>query len=115
MRVLCCLDGNNIEQLSKALSSLVKADERTIRLLYVTDSGPHEEMGRKREGLLRSRRPSGPLSERMRQAEGVAAQDILQEGKRYFPAAETIHREGRPEREIVQCAAEWNADLIMIC
>jgi len=115
MRVLCCLDGNNIEQLSNALSSLVKADERTIRLLYVTDSGPHEEMGRKREGLLRARRPSGPLSERMRQAEGVAAQDILQEGKHYFPAAETIHREGKPEREIVQCAAEWNADLIVIC
>lgn len=115
MRVLCCLDGTNIEQISKALSSLLIADERTIGLIYVTDSGPHAEIERKREGLLRPRHPSGPLSERMRQAETVAAQDILQEGLRYLPGTETLHREGRPEREIVNCAAEWNADLVIIC
>ena len=29
--------------------------------------------------------------------------------------AEKLQRQGRPEREIVNCAAEWNADLIVIC
>jgi nucleotide-binding universal stress UspA family protein len=72
-------------------------------------------MGRKREGLFRSRNPSGMLSERMRQAEATTAQEILQEGLRYIPNAETLVREGRAEREIVNTAAEWNADLILIC
>ena len=115
MRVLCCLDGMNIDQVSKAVAMVATAIDGTIGLLYVTDSGPHGEIERKREGLLRPRHPSGPLYERMRQAEVVAAQDILQEGQRYLPGAETLHLEGRPEREIVICAAEWNADLIGIC
>ena len=114
MRVLCCLDGTNIEQISKAVSALVNAEARTIGLLYVTDIAPHEEMERKRERLLRPRRPSGHLEEQMRQAEVAAAQDILQEGLRYLPGAETLQRQGRPEREIVNCAAEWIADLIVI-
>jgi nucleotide-binding universal stress UspA family protein len=50
----------------------------------------------------------------MRQAEQASAQDILDEGLRYFPNAETIQREGRPEREIVNCAAAWHADLILV-
>ena len=115
MRVLCCLDGTNIEPISRALSTLVAADERNIGLLYVTDLGPHHEIERKREGLLRPRHPSGPLQEKIHQAEVVVAQDILQEGLRYIPNAQKISREGRPEREIIQCAAEWNANLIVIC
>lgn len=115
MRVLCCLDGTNIERISKVLSSLLNAKAHTTGLLYVTDSGPRGEIERKREGLLRPRHPSGPLEERMRQAEIAAAQDILQEGLHFLPGAETLQREGRPEREIVQCAAEWHADLIIIC
>ena len=114
MRVLCCLDGTNIEQVSKALSTLLPVGERTIGLLYVTDSGPRGEIERKREGLLRPRTPSGPLGGRMHQAEVAAAQDILQEGQRYLPDTEILHREGKPEREIVQCAAEWHADLIIM-
>jgi nucleotide-binding universal stress UspA family protein len=51
----------------------------------------------------------------MQQAEEDSAQDILNEGLRHFPNAETLQRQGRPEREIVNCAAEWNADLIIIC
>jgi nucleotide-binding universal stress UspA family protein len=50
----------------------------------------------------------------MRQAEQFSAQDILNEGLRYLPGAETLQREGRPEREIVNCAAEWRADVILI-
>ena len=55
------------------------------------------------------------LESHNQQAEAAAAQDILQEGLRYVPQAETLSREGRPEREIIQCASEWNADLIVIC
>lgn len=115
MRVLCCLDGANIEALTTALSLLVSAGERMTGLLYVTDSGPQEEMARKREGLLRPRHHSGPLGERVKQAEESAAQEILQEGLRSLPGAELLHREGRPEREIVQCASAWRADLILLC
>ena len=115
MRVLCCLDGTNIEHISRALSTLVSVDERTIGLFYVTDTGPHHEMERKRERLLRPRHPSGPLQEKIQQAEIHAAQDILQEGLRYLPQAETLSREGRPEHEIIKFASEWHADLIVIC
>ena len=115
MRVLCCLDGTNSEEVSKAVAELVKPEGLALGLLYVVDSGPHGEMGRKREGLMRSRRPSGPLQDRIQQAETFAVQDILEEGLRYMPGAETLQREGRPEREIVLCASEWRADLIIIC
>ncbi len=115
MRVLCCLDGTNSEEVSRAMMGVVKPEERVVGLLYVVDSGPHGEMGRKREGLMRPRRPSGPLQDRIQQAETFAVQDILDEGLRYMPGAETLQREGRPEREIVLCATEWRADLIIIC
>lgn len=115
MRVLCCLDGTNSEEVSKAVSALVNSEKRIVGLLYVVDSGPHGEMERKREGLMRPRRPSGPLHERVRQADSMAVQDILDEGLRYIPGAERLQREGRPEREIVLCAAEWQADLVVIC
>lgn len=115
MRVLCCLDGTNIELISKALSTLVSIEERTVGLLYVTDTGPHHEIERKREWLLRPRHSSGPLQEKIQQAEVGAAQDILDEGLRYLPHSETLSREGRPEQEIMQCASAWNADLIVIC
>jgi nucleotide-binding universal stress UspA family protein len=115
MRVLCCLDGTNIEHISRALSTIIPADERIIGLIYVTDSGPHQEIERKREWLLRPRHPSGPLREKIQHAEAGAAHEILQEGVRYLPQAETLSREGRPEQEIIQCATEWHADLIVIC
>ena len=115
MRVLCCLDGTNIEYISKALSTLIAVAEPTIGLLYVIDTGPHHEMERKRERLLRPRRSGGPLQEKMEQAELGAAQDILQEGLRYLSQAETLSREGRPEHEIIQFASEWHADVIVIC
>jgi nucleotide-binding universal stress UspA family protein len=115
MRVLCCLDGTNIEQVSQAVSAFLPGDALAVGLLYVTDSGPHAEMERQRERFLRPRGPDPRLREKMREAEQYAAQDILEEGKRYFATAESIHREGRPEREIVNCAAEWGADLIVLC
>ena len=54
MRVLCCLDGTNTNQLKEAVKQLLRADEsNVIGLLYVTDSGPHKNMERKREALFR--------------------------------------------------------------
>jgi nucleotide-binding universal stress UspA family protein len=115
MRVLGCLDGTNIEQVSKAISSFLHDGTLVLGLLYVIDTGPHEEMERKRERLLRPHELPPARRTQMQQAEQASALDILEEGTRYLPGAEKLQRQGRPEREIVNCAAEWNADLIVIC
>lgn len=120
MRLLCCLDGANIEQISKAVSSLLNQNMTTVGLIYAIDSGPQHDIDMRRDRSF-SPRLTGPLRrEQMRQAEQYASQDIFEEGKRYFSQlegieVETLQREGRPEREIVNCAASWNADLIAIC
>jgi nucleotide-binding universal stress UspA family protein len=114
MRVLCCLDGTNAEQVHRAVSRMLCA-ETTIGILYVTDTWPQEEMERHRERLLRPPHPPLLRREQMRQAEEASAQEILEEGKRYLVGAETLQRTGRPEREIVNSAAIWHADLIVIC
>jgi nucleotide-binding universal stress UspA family protein len=115
MRVLCCLDGTNVEQVSKAVSTMLRAETLTIGVLYVTDTGPQEEMQRHRERFLRPLHPPLPRREQMRQAEEASAQEILEEGRRYLVGAETLQRTGRPEREIVNSAADWHADVIVIC
>jgi len=51
----------------------------------------------------------------MVEAEQDSAKEIIDEGLRYLSGAETLRREGRPEREIVNAAADWEADLIIIC
>jgi hypothetical protein len=48
MKVLCCLDGTNIEQISKAVKSMLSADQLTLSLIYVTDSSPHGDLERQR-------------------------------------------------------------------
>ena len=115
MRVLCCLDGQNIEQISGAVSSFLSMKDLTLGLLYVVDSGPQADMERQRGRLFRSHELARPRREQMRQAEQEAAQTVLEEGERYLNGAEALLREGRPEREIVNCAAAWRADLIVIC
>jgi nucleotide-binding universal stress UspA family protein len=115
MRVLCCLDGTNIEQITQALATLLHSDTRSVGLLYVTDRGPHEEIERLRLRHLRPHELRGTRREQMQQAEQAASQDILNEGQRFIPGSELLSREGRPEREIVNCAVEWNADLIVLC
>lgn len=115
MRVLCCLDGTNSAEIASAAALLASVEASTYGLLYVTDTEPRKEIERTRERFLR--RPSEPLAPRqhqMQQAEQAVAQDILNEGLRLFPGAETIKRAGRPEREIVNCAAAWQADVILI-
>ncbi len=115
MRVLCCVDGTNTEQVSRAVGTLLKAETRTIGVLYVTDIGPREEMQQQRERHLRPAHPPLPRQEQMQQAEGTAAQEILEEGSRSLGGAEMLQRTGRPEREIVQAALSWQADVIVVC
>lgn len=115
MRILCCLDGTNSEPLSKAAALFAGPGLLTFGLLYVTDTEPRREIERTRERFLRRpTEPPGPRQYQMRQAEQASAQDILDEGLRALPGAEIIQREGRPEREIVNCAAQWQADVILI-
>ncbi len=113
MRILCCLDGTNSEQLSKAAALFTGAEAPTYGLLYVIDTEPRREIERTRERFMR--RPGGlPRQEQMQEAEQFSAQETLNEGLRFWPGAETLQRTGRPEREIVNCAAEWQADVILI-
>lgn len=115
MRVLCCLDGTNLLQVSKATELLSTSQSLTIGLIYVTDLGPRHDIEHLRERFHRHPEPPRPREEEMRWAERSSAQDILNEGLTHFSGAETIRREGRPEREIVNTAAEWQADLVIIC
>ena len=115
MRVLCCLDGSNLEQLSQVVSSTLSKEALTLGFVYITDTGPRKEVERQTGPLLRRVRPDDPRLEQMRQADEASSQEILAESRIRYPNAETIRREGRPEREIVNHAAEWNADLIVIC
>jgi nucleotide-binding universal stress UspA family protein len=115
MRVLCCLDGTNAGQVSKATEMLSASQPLTFGILYVIDTGPRKDIEHLRERFLRP--PGRPLSreDEIDHAEHAAAKEILDEGLRYFPDAETLQRQGRPEREIVNIAAEWQADLVVTC
>lgn len=115
MRVLCCLDGTNIEQISNAVVTLVPGDSLTLSFMYVIDTRPHQEMERRTGPLLRRARPDEPRIEKMRQADEGAAQEFLEEARGVHPDAGTIYRRGQPERVIVNYAAEWIADLVVIC
>jgi nucleotide-binding universal stress UspA family protein len=114
MRVLCCLDGTNAESMRKAAAMLTTTDPVTFGILYVIDTGPRHEMEHTRERFLRPPHPP-PREHRIREAEQGSSRDILEEGRQCFPNAEALRREGRPEREIVNTAAEWQADLVMVC
>jgi nucleotide-binding universal stress UspA family protein len=115
MRALCCLDGTNVEQVSQATEMLSTTQPKTLGLLHVIDMRPRKDIEHTRERFLR-RPGTPPLREHeMEEAEKMSARDILDEGTRCFPGAEALLRQGRPEREIVNAAAEWNADLVVIC
>jgi nucleotide-binding universal stress UspA family protein len=115
MRVLCCLDGTNIEQISTTVSTMLHNENLTLALVYVIDQGPREEMERQRERFFRSPTIKPRQKEQMHQAENATAQDILDEGTRYLSGATSFKRAGNPEREIVRLAEEWSADLVVLC
>jgi nucleotide-binding universal stress UspA family protein len=115
MRVLVCLDGTNGEQVSKATEMLSATQSLALGILYVIDTGPRKDIEHTRVRFLRRPGSPRPREDEMEQAELGAAQDVLNEGLRYLPNAETFQRQGRPEREIVNFAAEWQAALVVIC
>ncbi|GCE30867.1 hypothetical protein KDA_63510 [Dictyobacter alpinus] len=115
MRILCCLDGSNLEQIQSAVTPFMEAGQSTIGIIYVIDDGPRDEMARKRDQLLRPLRHAPMQESKIAAAEVAVAQDILFEGKQVFSGAESLQKTGRPEREIVNAAAEWDADMIVIC
>jgi nucleotide-binding universal stress UspA family protein len=114
MRVLFCLDGTNAEWLSSAAKSLLGSQAMETGLVYVVDARPREDLAHARERHLRPMHPPPAREQEVRQAEENSAQDILNEGLRYFPGAELLERHGHPEREIVNIAAAWAADLVVI-
>ncbi|WP_376795695.1 universal stress protein [Thermogemmatispora sp.] len=117
VRVLGCLDGLNAELLGQAIARFwPQSGERLqVGLLYVIDTRPLGELERRRERFLRPPHLPPFRQEHLRQAERETAQEILQEAARYLGGAELLQREGRAEQEIVRCAQEWGADLLLLC
>jgi nucleotide-binding universal stress UspA family protein len=115
MRILCCLDGTNAEQVSHAAQMFFTAEPLTIALLTVIDVGPRRDIDRTRERFWQPPLHHEPVTDEMQAAERAASEEILKTGLGYLPLAETLLRQGRPELEIVNAAAEWRADVILIC
>jgi nucleotide-binding universal stress UspA family protein len=115
MRVLCCLDGTNVERLSQATEILSTAPSIVFGLLYVIDTGPQKDLEHTRERFLRFSGSPRARQLEMREAEKSSAKDIMKEGLASYPAGKALERNGRPEREIVGVANEWQADLVVIC
>ncbi len=115
MRILCCLDGTNAKEVSHAAQMFFTAAPLMIALLTVIDVGPRRDIGRTRERFWRPPLHNEPVTEEMQAAERAAAEDILKAGLGYLPQAETLLRQGLAELEIVNAAAEWQADVILIC
>jgi len=113
MRILYCLDGTNSEQISRAQAIVSHSEALAVGVLYVIDSGPREDIARSRQRFLRT--PVPMREDEMRRTEAGTSREILNEGARYLPGAEIMERQGHPEREIVNCAAEWRADLVVVC
>src|ERR1700693_447076 len=114
MRILCCLDGTNGEQVSKATEMLSATQPLALGILYVIDTRPRKDIEHTRERFLRRPGPPRSREDEMEQAELAAAQDVLSEGLRYIANAETFRRQGRPEREIVNVAAEWQGGAVVV-
>jgi nucleotide-binding universal stress UspA family protein len=115
--------------MGKALKMFSAVEPLTVSMLHVTDARPREDMDLIRERFwrhpLHAHHPPAappehlphpsPREEEISEAEKASAQEILKEGLSYCAGAETMEREGRPEREIVNLAAEWHADLVIVC
>jgi nucleotide-binding universal stress UspA family protein len=115
MRILGCLDGTNTQQVSHAVQMFSTAEPLTIALLTVIDAGPRRDMDRTRERFWRPPLRHEPITEEMQAAERAVSEDILKTAVGDLPQAETLLRQGLPELEIVNAAAEWRADVILIC
>ena len=114
MRILGCLDGTNTEQIGYAVQMFTESEPLTIAFLAVVDEGPRKEMDRIRERHWRPPMHREPMAKEMLDAETAAAHEHLAAGLAYVKEAEKLLRQGRPELEIVNAAAEWKADVIVI-
>jgi hypothetical protein len=78
MRILCCLDGTNGKQVSKAAEMLSAAQPLVLGILYVFDTGPRKDIEHTRERFLRRPGPPRSREDEMNQAElaGFAGQAI---------------------------------------
>jgi nucleotide-binding universal stress UspA family protein len=114
MRILGCLDGTNGELIGCAVQMFGAPEALTIALLAVMDVGPRRDIDRIRERFWRPPMHHEPVIGEMQAAETAAAQETLNAGLNYAKGAETLVRQGRPELEIVNAAAEWKADVIVI-
>ena len=56
MRVLCCLDGTNFGQVSKATEMLSANQPIILGILYVTDTGPRKDIEHTRERVFAATR-----------------------------------------------------------
>ena len=115
MKILCCLDGTNAEPVGRAARMFAGPQPLIIGLLTVIDVGPRRDIDRTRERFWRPPMHRQPVIQEMLGAEKEAAGDILQAGLERLPEAESLLRQGHPELEIVNAAAEWKADVILIC
>ncbi|GCE12690.1 universal stress protein [Tengunoibacter tsumagoiensis] len=116
MRVLCCLDGHNSQEISQAITTLQPMKKLTLGLLYVLDESPTRELERQRGLSLEEPPTTGAIRQKESQQLKVQQMhDILAEGQRTLPMAQVLQRSGLPEHEIVLEAAAWKADLILLC
>jgi hypothetical protein len=97
MKILCCVDGTNVESVSRAARMFAGAQPLTIGLLTVMDVGPRRDIERTRERFWRPPIHRQPVIQEMLGAEKEAAGDILQAGLERLPEAESLLRQGHPE------------------
>ncbi|MGC9158939.1 MAG: universal stress protein [Terracidiphilus sp.] len=114
MRILGCLDGTNSELIGYAVQMFGAPETLVIALLAVIDEGPRRDIDRMRERFWRPPMHHEPVVRKILAAETAAAQETLNAGLNYVKGAETMVRQGRPELEIVNAAAQWRADVIVI-
>jgi hypothetical protein len=92
MRILCCLDGTNVEAVSGATEML--SQDLVVAIIYVVDQGPHQEIEHTRERFFRPPAPPPARERQMREVEQSSAREIVDEGLRYLPGAESSNARG---------------------
>jgi nucleotide-binding universal stress UspA family protein len=109
------MDGTNTGPLGLAARLLSGGEPPVIGLLTVVDSRPRMNIDRTRERFWRPPLHRQPVVQAMLAAEQERAQELLRAGLEAFPGAEPMLRQGLPELEIVNAAAEWQADVVLVC
>jgi len=101
--------------MKRATAMLSGSEPITLGLIYVIDTGARHDIEHTRERFLRPHGSPPSRQHEMDEAERASAKETLDEGSHCFSGAETLQRQGTPEREIVNAAVEWQADLVIVC